>query len=183
MPIYPINKHREHYEQYFMLMFPKVKAFIQKILKSEEDAEDIAQDVFVKLWNTPDLLEDILERGDSYVYVMARNHVFNFIKHKDIEQTYIENEQKKENAEDFPLESEIYGHIYEQELKLLIKMALEQMPDQRRRVFLLNRRDGKSNAEIAELLQLSIRTVERHLYLALVDLKKIILIAFFLLLR
>lgn len=47
-----MNK-QEKFEQIFYEIFPKVKAFAWKILQSEEDAEDIAQDVFAKLWNTP----------------------------------------------------------------------------------------------------------------------------------
>lgn len=49
-----MNK-QEKFEQIFYEIFPKVKAFAWKILQSEEDAEDIAQDVFAKLWNTPEL--------------------------------------------------------------------------------------------------------------------------------
>lgn len=53
------------------------------------------------------------------------------------------------------------------------------MPEQRRKVFSMSRQNGMSNQEIADNLQLSIRTVERHIYLALQELKKVILIAFF----
>ena len=53
------------------------------------------------------------------------------------------------------------------------------MPEQRRKVFSMSRKNGMSNQEIADKLQLSVRTVERHIYLALQELKKVILIAFF----
>ena len=53
------------------------------------------------------------------------------------------------------------------------------MPEQRKKVFVMSRQQGMSNQEIADSLQLSVRTVERHIYLALQDLKKIILIASF----
>ena len=46
---------RRKFEQFFIMSYPKVKAFAWKILKSEDDAEDIAQDVFVKLWDNPDI--------------------------------------------------------------------------------------------------------------------------------
>ena len=54
------------------------------------------------------------------------------------------------------------------------------MPEQRKKVFIMSRKEGLSNQEIADNLQLSVRTVERHIYLALQELKKVILIAFFL---
>lgn len=52
-----MNK-QEKFEHIFYRIFPKVKAFAWKILQSEEDAEDIAQDIFAKLWNTPETWED-----------------------------------------------------------------------------------------------------------------------------
>ena len=81
-----MNK-QEKFEQIFYEIFPKVKAFAWKILQSEEDAEDIAQDVFAKLWNTPETWED-KETWHNYIYTMTRNHIFNFLKHKAVEQKY-----------------------------------------------------------------------------------------------
>ena len=71
------------------------------------------------------------------------------------------------------------NEIYHEELQLLLKLALEQMPDKRRQVFEMSRFMHLSNHTIAEKMDLSIRTVEQHIYLALKDLKKIILIALF----
>lgn len=68
---------KKKFEQFFILTFPKVKAFAWKILRSEEDAEDIAQDIFVKLWDNPEIWEN-KETWDSYIYTMARNQIYNF---------------------------------------------------------------------------------------------------------
>ncbi|MEY8479808.1 sigma factor-like helix-turn-helix DNA-binding protein, partial [Bacteroides acidifaciens] len=54
---------------------------------------------------------------------------------------------------------------YAKELQLLIKLTLDNMPEQRRKVFSMSRQQGMSNQEIADSLRLSIRTVERHIYL------------------
>lgn len=166
---------KKKFEQFFILTFPKVKAFAWKILRSEEDAEDIAQDIFVKLWDNPDIWEN-KETWDSYIYTMARNQIYNFLKHQSVELSY----QEKLSQDDSPsFEFDIYDKLYAKELQLLIKLTLDRMPEQRRKVFSMSRQNGMSNQEIADKLQLSVRTVERHIYLALQELKKVILIAFF----
>lgn len=166
---------KRKFEQFFIVTFPKVKAFAWKILKSEEDAEDVAQDIFVKLWDNPDIWES-KETWDSYIYTMARNQIYNFLKHKSVELNY----QEKLVQEDSPsFEFDIYDKLYAKELQLLIKLTLDTMPEQRKKIFVMSRQKGMSHQEIADNLQISIRTVERHVYLALQDLKKIILIAFF----
>lgn len=73
-------------------------------------------------------------------------------------------------GQDNPLDS-----LYYKEIKLLILLAMEQMPEKRRQVFTMSRFEKISNQDIAEKLNLSIRTVEHHIYLALSDLKKIII--------
>lgn len=168
------SRKKRKFEQFFIQTYPKVKAFACKILHSEEDAEDIAQDIFVKLWDNTQLWES-KETWDSYIYVMTRNHIYNFLKHKSIELNY----QERCTKEDcFSSEFDIHDQLHAKELQLLIKLTLDNMPEQRKKVFTMSRKDGMSNQEIADQLQLSIRTVERHLYLALQDLKKNILIIF-----
>ena len=72
---------KKKFEQFFIMTYPKVKAFAWKLLKSEEDAEDIAQDIFAKLWTHPEIWEN-QETWNSYIYTMVRNHIYNFLKHK-----------------------------------------------------------------------------------------------------
>lgn len=164
----------DRFRKFFLENFPKVKAFAWKLLKSEDDAEDIAQDIFVKLWSHPELWVE-REKWDIYLFSMVRNCIYNFLAHKSVEDHYREN-----IAEDTQLSfsdvDDTVNKLYAKEINLLLKMAIEQMPAQRRRIFIMSRRQGLTNQEIAEKLNLSVRTVERHLYLALQDLKKNILI-------
>ena len=169
------QERKRKFEQFFILTFPKVKAFACKILQSEEDAEDIAQDIFVKLWDNPEIWEN-KDTWDSYIYAMTRNQIYNFLKHQSVELNYQE-KFVQENASSYDFG--IYDNLYAKELQLLIKLTLDNMPEQRRKVFSMSRQKGMSNQEIAEKLNLSVRTVERHIYLALQELKKVILIAFF----
>lgn len=169
------QERKRKFEQFFILTFPKVKAFACKILQSEEDAEDIAVPSILILPNlrvVPQFDEYIL----GYIYAMTRNQIYNFLKHQSVELNYQE-KFVQENASSYDFD--IYDNLYAKELQLLIKLTLDNMPEQRRKVFSMSRQKGMSNQEIAEKLNLSIRTVERHIYLALQELKKVILIAFF----
>lgn len=165
------------FQAFFNKNFPKVKTFAWQLLKSEEDAEDIAQDIFVKLWEHPDLWMN-RKKMDSYLYTVVRNHIYNFLKHRIVELDYLEiaAEKMKISERDLPKpDDELQVH----ELELLVQMALERMPEQRRRIFSMSREEGLSSQEIAEKLNISVRTVEHHIYRSLQDLKKIILFLFF----
>ena len=149
------QERKRKFEQFFILTFPKVKAFACKILQSEEDAEDIAQDIFVKLWDNPEIWEN-KDTWDSYIYAMTRNQIYNFLKHQSVELNYQE-KFVQENASSYDFD--IYDNLYAKELQLLIKLTLDNMPEQRRKVFSMSRQKGMSNQEIAEKLNLSVRTV------------------------
>lgn len=66
--------------------------------------------------------------------------------------------------------------LYYEEALLLMRLTLDRMPERRRQIFEMSRMHGLSNAEIAEQLQLSVRTVEHQIYLALKELKKTMLL-------
>jgi|AGTN01.3.fsa_nt_gi RNA polymerase sigma factor, sigma-70 family/RNA polymerase sigma-70 factor, Bacteroides expansion family 1 len=172
------ESYRTKFEEIFIQYFPKVRTFAAILLKSEQEAEDVAQDVFVKLWEQPDLWEGNLVR--NYLYTMVKNHVFNRIKRKNIESEYINSQTNLHSLEEMEEFKDPLNEIYLEELQLLLKISLEQMPDKRRQVFEMSRFQHLSNKEIAERMNLSVRTVEQHLYLVLKDLKKLFLIAIFL---
>lgn len=171
------ESYRKEFEEIFVQYFPKVKTFAAILLKSEQEAEDIAQDIFVKLWEQPDLWERNLVK--NYLYTMVKNHVFNRIKRKNIESKYVNSQINLYSLEEIAEFTDPLNEVYHEELQLLLKLSLEQLPDKRRQVFEMSRFEHLSNNEIAEKMNLSVRTVEQHIYLVLKDLKKIILIAFF----
>jgi len=160
----------KEFERFFRLNFPRAKAFALKILKSEEDAEDIAQDIFVKLWDHPELWRDKTDI-DGYIFIMLKNHILNFLKRKEYRQRY---EDTLPPAETLKTDTDIHDQLCARELSLLVRMAVNRMPERRKEVYLLKYRQGKSHGEIASMLGISVRTVEKHAYLALAELKKII---------
>lgn len=71
------------------------------------------------------------------------------------------------------------NNIYYEEMLLVVRLTLEKMPERRRLIFELSRFKGLSYKEIAEKLNVSIRTVEHQVYLALIELKKCFYFYFF----
>lgn len=164
------------FESFFLAYFTRVKMFIYSLLKDEYEAEDLSQDIFLRLWEDEELLNKSLN-NDAFLFTVVKNNVFNYIRHKKVEQAY---QKEILNDAEQSVFSEILEQIEADELKMLLMLEIDNMPEQRRRIFRMSRFMKKSNQDIADELHLSIRTVERHLYLALKTIKKII--AFFIIL-
>lgn len=159
------------FEDLFIAYFQRVKLFICGIIKSEADAEELTQDVFVRLWTNREAL-NIEKPLGAYLYTIARNAAFNFLKHKSVEQTYMDSVQF---SDDVATPEEV---LFAREISLLVEMAVNEMPVQRRRIYILSREKGLSNSDIAEKLGISKKTVENQLSLALQELRKLISLFF-----
>ncbi|MCS2334812.1 RNA polymerase sigma-70 factor [Bacteroides sp. BFG-606] len=167
------------FQRFFTVNFPKVKNFAQMLLKSESDAEDVAQDVFCKLWLQPELWLNNDKELDNYIFIMTRNIVLNIFKHQQVEQEYQAEVIEKTFLYELTEKEEILNNVYYREMLLIIQLTLEKMPKRRRLIFELSRFRGLSHKEIADKLDVSIRTIEHQVYLALIELKKVLLFLIF----
>jgi RNA polymerase sigma-70 factor (ECF subfamily) len=164
------RKLNDEFGKFFVENYPRVKAFARQILMSEQDAEDLAQDVFLKMMDRPEIWQDD-ERKDGYLYRATKNHILNFIKRRNVERRYRENLALHDRLDEtFSLEDRL--HV--KEMKLIIMYAVERLPERRKEIFKMSRYAGKTNREIADALQMSVRTVERHIYLALANIKNML---------
>lgn len=161
-------KEEKMFEMVFKAYFPRLKAFCLKFTTDQEVAEDLIQEVFIKIWENRDRIKT--ETFHSYVFTMVRNACLNYIKHKKIvNQAFIENnllvEEEGLYYADFfsdPHHQTIYN-----ELKLEIDKVMASFPEQTKIVFELSRFKGLKNQEIAEKLKITPRTVEKHITRAL----------------
>ena len=156
----------EAYRTLFEMFFPKVKVFLMKFLKDDVAAEDIAQDIFVKIWDYRETLPDI-RSFNTYIYRMTRNAALNHLRSS---RTFLDI-SKMSILDDKDIETEYYT----KEKELLIRLAVEQMPPQRQRIFKMSREQGLSNDDIAQKLGITKKTVENNLTLALKDLRDIVI--------
>jgi len=151
-------------EELFHRTFPRLVDFAAKITKDAQVAEDILQDVFIKVWEKKDEIESINIEG--YLFRMVRNQCLDYIKfikvigEKDFELNSIRKFEELYRI-DF-IRDEPYLLIQE-ELKQEIERTIESLPPRCKEVFLLSKMDGLKNREIAEKLEINIKNVERHL--------------------
>lgn len=158
----------EAFKTLFEIFFPKVKVFLVKFLKDDKAAEDIAQDIFVKIWSMRQALPEI-KSFNTYLYRMTRNAALNYLRDKKVAL-----EISELSIQD---DKDIEQEYYRKEKELLIRLVVDQMPPQRRKVFTMSRYMGMTNDQIAKSLGISKHTVENHLSLSLKELRDL-LVAF-----
>jgi len=151
----------------FHTMYPRVKAFIKILVKSDDTAQELSQKLFIDLWLKRERL-DSSRNFNAYIYTMARNAALNYLKSKDFRDFYSYEYLNDEDCTEFD------GDIYAKELDLLVTLTVNRMPLQRKRVYELSRNSNKSNDIIAEELNISKKAVEKHLRLALNDIREVI---------
>ena len=157
------DKHKAKFEKLFIQFYGKLIFFANKYVNDLEIAEEHVSDTFTKLWeNKADYnLENLTS---SFLFTMVKNSCISYLRHKKVENEYV-NYLKKNN-----LLSEcdtFEEHILEvKEFKEHIDRVIENLPPRCREVFKLSRFEDKKNREIAENLNISIKTVERQMTIA-----------------
>lgn len=161
----------EAFRSIFMQYYPKVKYFIAHIIKSEETAEDLSQDIFFRIWQSKEHLPN-LRSFNAYIYRIAKNSALNHLEHKYIEDAYVTN--YRHQSKSLTPEEELDA----KELEFLIQIAIDQMPEQRRNIYIMSRIENIKNGKIAEILGLSEKTINNQLSLALKEIRDILALAF-----
>lgn len=155
------------FEEVFTALFNKIKIFIAGYIKSDIDAEELTEDLFVNLWINRGSI-DVSKSFNSYIHTMARNAALNYLRHKYVRQSYVNDYPSGESA--FSPEEELLA----KETSLLIEMAVDKMPEQRKKIYRLSRQQRLKNEEIAIRLNTTKRNVESQLSLALKEIRKAI---------
>lgn len=155
------------FDAIFIEYFPKIKRFLSGFLDST-DAEDLSQDLFVKLWQNRSILIGI-ENLNAYLYRVAKNTLYSYL-----ERTLKAETSPIETYSDISTSEALEETLFAKELEELIDLTIERMPCQRKTIFIMSRKEGLTNQEIAERLTISKRTVETHISAALSDIRKVL---------
>jgi len=152
-------------EKAFELLFRKyyqaLCLFSKHLLNDDEMAEETVQDVFVKIWHKRENIH-IESSVKHYLFQSVRNHCYNQLQHKKIRSQYVQKiilESQNEIKHD--------NYFIEPGLKEKIEKAVGSLPPRRQEIFILSREEGLKYKEIAERLNISIKTVEAQMGLAL----------------
>lgn len=161
-----INDDKEAYRALFDLFYPGLCLYAKRYVDERAIAEDLVQDVFVTLWENRKKIR-IESSVRNYLVVSVKNQSLNYLKREGYKQNYIEtclsNSTDPSDCNEFYLLTE---------LQKLLDEALAKLPETYRIIFEMSRLESKSNTEIAETLNIPLRTVERYKAKAIEILKK-----------
>jgi len=150
------------FEMFFKTYYQPLCNYAYTFIQDRDEAEEIVQSAFLSVWEKRDTL-DIKTSLKSYLYTMVRNTSLNVIKHEKIKQKYVGEAMAIEDRS----HEGVAQAVLSSELEDRIQMAMEVLPEQCRLVFKLSRFEELKYAEIAEQLEISIKTVENHMGKAL----------------
>ncbi len=127
-------------------------------------ADDLVQEAFIKLWQN--CAKVTKEKAKSFLYTVCNNTFLNEVAHKKVVLKHAKRQPKKTNYQspEFLMEE---AQFHEK-----LKNSLENLTEAQRTAFLLNRIEGKKYAEIAEMLNISVKAVEKRMSKALATLRK-----------
>jgi RNA polymerase sigma factor (sigma-70 family) len=155
------------FKSVFEANFKLLRNFLIYKFRDVNRAEDVAQNAFVKLWENCGILKP--EQAKSFLYTTAIRLSLNNVKHDRVVANFeIQSNPKSAHSEspEFLLE--------ETELKIRLEKAINDLPEKQRTVFLMNRFDNQSYTEIAAVLELSVKAVEKRMHNALLSLRKVV---------
>lgn len=145
-----INTNKEVFKFFFEEFFTSLVLFCNKYFNDEEKAADIAQESFIKLWNS-EIEFSSIERVKGFLYTTSKNSCLNQLRHHKIESEYYDEEKNR---------TELFfrDNIVEEETYAMVYKAIEKLAPQSKRIILMAIK-GYGNQEIAERLDISVNSV------------------------
>lgn len=152
------NGDKAIFEAIYREYFTPLCYYCLRYVDSFEDAEEIVQEIFIKLWNKHEDLEISISLN-SYLYKAVQNYALNYLSKKKTHERYLTIKERQISA---PFETG-QDILEEDELNLILKHAILKLPDKRRKIFELSRFDDYKYVKIAQKMSISVKTVEAQM--------------------
>ena len=165
----PEQREETRFEDIYLSYFSKMKYFAKEYVISEEDAENIVQDVFVELWENKEMLNMHMNLI-AYLFTTIKNKCLNHLRHKLVVQETASKLQEeytislRMNLDS--LEAFDNNLFSDQDIEKIISRALDTLSEKCRTIFIMSKIEGKKQKEIAQELNISINTIETQMGIA-----------------
>ncbi|MEO7975687.1 sigma-70 family RNA polymerase sigma factor [Flavobacterium sp.] len=153
------------FSSFFKTHIKALRNFLFYKFGNKDQAEDVAQEAFLKLWQNCASVP--IEKAKSYVYTIANNSTLNEIAHQKVVLRYEKNFANLDRTNESP-----EFILEEKQFQDKLLKAIENLNEKQRVAFLMHRIDKKKYSEIAEALNISVKAVEKRIHLALLSLRK-----------
>ncbi|SHF94431.1 RNA polymerase sigma-70 factor, ECF subfamily [Mariniphaga anaerophila] len=151
------------YERYSRRLY----GFVLRYIKQEADAEEIVQEVFVKIWEARNKI-DVYSSFESFLFTIAYNTTISLFRKRATEKKYLEHLKMLQQAGASP---DLNDEVQFNELNGQVQSLLNELTPRQKEIFLLSRDEGLTHEEIAKKLNISALTVKKHVANSLAFLK------------
>jgi RNA polymerase sigma-70 factor (ECF subfamily) len=148
---------RDAFRTLYDLHRDKLFFFTVRLTESRQLAEDILQDVFIKVWQMRDTLKEI-RSFDAWLFTLAKNQVINGLRRASMERSILANIKEATTEE----ADSVTQSINFRETNRFLQEAINQLPPQQKKIYYLRQEQGLKNWEIAHMLNISPLTVKKH---------------------
>jgi RNA polymerase sigma-70 factor, ECF subfamily len=157
----------QQFESLFRSSYASLVRYAKTLVKDNDTAEEIVQDLFYRLWKDKDKLE-IESSLNGYLYRSVHNKCLHYIEHVRVVERHAEEmSSRQRDPQETP--SDI---LHYKELQARIAGILEKLPERCGKIFCMSRFEGLKYQEIAQILSVSVKTVEANMGKALKEFRK-----------
>lgn len=163
------SDNHEAFEYLYKVYCGQVYNFSRLYINSSEDIKEIVQEVFIKLWETRSFLREN-DNLKGYLFIVTRNLIFNRQKkafNENFYKTSVLSAYAQLSIDSCNIEEELQA----KELNKYIDKIIAELPPKQQEIFILSRKENLSYKEIAQLMNISEKTVEAHIYKAIRHIK------------
>lgn len=152
------EEQKRAFEAFFRLTYGRLCSFALGYVNNRDEAEDIVQAAFLNVWEQKNLWDDF-ESAKAYMFRSVRNKALNYKKHQKVRQEFVPEIQLRMKEWKTYQDS---GTTTKRKVEI-IREGVQELPKRRREIFKLSRENGLTYREIADVLEISIKTVETQI--------------------